>query len=385
MADKFLIRLFQPIAAVSTDAVLQFARTKNGTATRNLLADLDDAGLFRATSFGVYGGSNGTDFTGVIGSLTVDKGIVTAASAGVQPPFLDTNSLIKGSSDASKLLRFEVDGFSASTTRVLTPLNKDYTIEETAHQSKHNSGGSDALQLDNLAAPDDNTDLNASTSKHGLLPKLDNNSAHFLDGTGNWTNPAASATWTNTINESGTSLSNWFQTSGSWSVVSSAFHIDTGATTVRQLSYSTAVAQSAIIFQADVQMVSTGGFAADNRVGLIINTGGTVGTPGSLITLRSTGALTPASTGKIYCEGPAGVTSGPTSAFNFSLDTFYTLKVVAIGPVMDVYVDGVFKFSFFHLPYVQTTTAFNPGIVGMYAYNCRADFKNIKMYALTLP
>lgn len=41
-------------------------------------------------------------------------------------------------------------------------------------------------KLDDLGAPDDNTDLNASTSAHGLLPKLDNNSAHFLDGTGSW-------------------------------------------------------------------------------------------------------------------------------------------------------------------------------------------------------
>lgn len=45
-------------------------------------------------------------------------------------------------------------------------------------------------KLDDLAAPDDNTDLNASTSAHGLLKKLDNNSAHFLDGQGNWSTPA---------------------------------------------------------------------------------------------------------------------------------------------------------------------------------------------------
>ncbi|MBK8208656.1 MAG: hypothetical protein IPK78_00595 [Rhodospirillales bacterium] len=30
------------------------------------------------------------------------------------------------------------------------------------------------------------TTLNASASAHGLLPKLDNNAAHFLDGTGAW-------------------------------------------------------------------------------------------------------------------------------------------------------------------------------------------------------
>lgn len=37
-----------------------------------------------------------------------------------QTPFLDTNALIKGSSDATKLMRFEVDGNTTGTTRVYT-------------------------------------------------------------------------------------------------------------------------------------------------------------------------------------------------------------------------------------------------------------------------
>ncbi len=35
----------------------------------------------------------------------------------------------------------------------------------------------------------DITTNNASTSKHGWLKKLDNNAAHFLDGTGAWSTP----------------------------------------------------------------------------------------------------------------------------------------------------------------------------------------------------
>src|ERR1051325_2930096 len=48
----------------------------------------------------------------------------------------------------------------------------------------------DGLKLDTVAAPTDVTTLNASTGAHGLLPKLDNNSAHFLNGQGGWTTPA---------------------------------------------------------------------------------------------------------------------------------------------------------------------------------------------------
>ena len=46
------------------------------------------------------------------------------------------------------------------------------------------------IKLDDFAAPDDNTDLNASASAHGLLPKLSNVVTEFLNGQGGWTTPA---------------------------------------------------------------------------------------------------------------------------------------------------------------------------------------------------
>lgn len=47
-------------------------------------------------------------------------------------PFTDTTAIVKGSADATKLLRFEVDGFTTGTTRVLTPPNFDGTIATLA-------------------------------------------------------------------------------------------------------------------------------------------------------------------------------------------------------------------------------------------------------------
>lgn len=43
-----------------------------------------------------------------------------------------------------------------------------------------------STKLDDFGTPDDNTDLNASTSRHGLLPKFPNN-ATYLKGDGTWT------------------------------------------------------------------------------------------------------------------------------------------------------------------------------------------------------
>lgn len=48
------------------------------------------------------------------------------------------------------------------------------------------------IKLDDLGTPDDNTDLNASTSAHGLLKKLSNTATEYMDGTGNWSTPAGS-------------------------------------------------------------------------------------------------------------------------------------------------------------------------------------------------
>lgn len=61
----------------------------------------------------------------------------------------------------------------------------------TAHATSHKSGGSDTIKLDELATPTDVTTLNVSTSAHGLTPKLPNDAAKFLDGTGAWVNPAS--------------------------------------------------------------------------------------------------------------------------------------------------------------------------------------------------
>jgi hypothetical protein len=43
-----------------------------------------------------------------------------------------------------------------------------------------------SIKLDDFAACDDNTDLNATSSAHGLLPKLSNNTRQFMRGDGTW-------------------------------------------------------------------------------------------------------------------------------------------------------------------------------------------------------
>ena len=54
-----------------------------------------------------------------------------------------------------------------------------------AHAASHQSGGGDSIKLDDLATPDDNTDLDFGTATHGLVPKgLD--AGDFLRDDGTW-------------------------------------------------------------------------------------------------------------------------------------------------------------------------------------------------------
>lgn len=51
-----------------------------------------------------------------------------------------------------------------------------------------------AIKLDDLGAPDDNTDLDASTTRHGLMMKFPGGAAKYLREDGTWVIPAASIT-----------------------------------------------------------------------------------------------------------------------------------------------------------------------------------------------
>lgn len=53
---------------------------------------------------------------------------VSLGAGGSTPPFIDSTALVMGSADNTKLLRFEVDGFTAATTRVLTVPNANFTL-----------------------------------------------------------------------------------------------------------------------------------------------------------------------------------------------------------------------------------------------------------------
>ena len=127
---------------------------------------------------------NGTNYIGLphgtSGQLLITQG------HGANPTWSSTVTAHKTSHQDTGSDEISVTGLSGLLGDGQTPL---------AHKTSHQSGGSDAIKLDDLSAPDDNTDLNSSATVHGLLKKLSNTATQYMDGTGNWSVPGGGLTY----------------------------------------------------------------------------------------------------------------------------------------------------------------------------------------------
>src|SRR5260221_262364 len=119
-------------------------------------------------SISIYKLSSDHSTTVCVVQIGVDANGVQLSTGSTRVNIIDTNGKLKWSA--------------------LSGIPSNFT--PSTHASSHGSGGSDAIPMDSLAMPTDITTLNASTSTHGLLRKLDGNAAHFRAGDGPWSAPA---------------------------------------------------------------------------------------------------------------------------------------------------------------------------------------------------
>jgi hypothetical protein len=128
---------------------------------------------------GIAGGGSGGSGGGGAGGPHHE----THEPGGTDELWLDAASRLFGRGSAAGAGPIQEISLGDSLEMVGTVLN---AIVKPQHHNQHQQGGSDPLQLDKLATPDDTTELNASTVRHGLLPKLSGSSTTFLSGSGAW-------------------------------------------------------------------------------------------------------------------------------------------------------------------------------------------------------
>lgn len=92
----------------------------------------------------------------------------------------------------------------------------DYTnipedLGTAAHGLRNLASPSDHVhampKLDDLVEPDDNTDLDVSTARHGLMPKLPDDSTKFFNGAGSWVERPTSSVVLGVRNETAAAMS----------------------------------------------------------------------------------------------------------------------------------------------------------------------------------
>ena len=155
------------LAPATTTAVGVVELATDGEAVPNVAVQGNDARMSNARTPTAHASTHqnaGTD--------EISVAALSGQLADPQPPIIGA-----GATQA-------VAGNDARLTDARTPL---------AHATSHKSGGSDAIKLDELAAPTDVTTLNASLTAHGLLQKLPGGTTTFLRADGAFATPAGGA------------------------------------------------------------------------------------------------------------------------------------------------------------------------------------------------
>lgn len=110
-----------PESDTTTDGELP---SKADRALTYLAFDANGAPIASASA---AGGAPAGAFGATLVATATQAEAITALGGTPTAPFIDSTAIIKGSADATKLLRIEVDGFTTGTTRVMTPPNYDFT------------------------------------------------------------------------------------------------------------------------------------------------------------------------------------------------------------------------------------------------------------------
>jgi hypothetical protein len=164
---------------------------------------------------GPAGAAGPTGPTGPAGATGAAGPTGATGAAGSVTPADDVFRILDNG-DATKKIAFEASGITTGTTRTATMPDANGTLTLLGNASTgsgsvvlatsptivtptiashvnathdHSNAAGGGTIAESVLTFTDITTNNASTSKHGFLLKLDNNAAHYMDGTGAWSTP----------------------------------------------------------------------------------------------------------------------------------------------------------------------------------------------------
>lgn len=194
-------------SAARTTLGLGTAATQSASAFEAAGAVFNHAALTQTHGISVFGASLVDDANAATARTTLGLGTAATAATGDFAPaaqgVTNGNNHDHSGGDGAQIAYSSLSGtptlggaasLNVGTGAGTVAAGNDSRLSDsrapTAHASTHQSGGSDPIRLDDLAAPDDNTDLDATTLRHGLLPKLGGGTTNYLRADGTWAAPA---------------------------------------------------------------------------------------------------------------------------------------------------------------------------------------------------
>lgn len=174
--------------------------------------------------------------------------------------------------------------------------------------------------------------------------------------------------WELTLDEDGTSFTNFTGGSGSWSSDGSKI-IQTGGGVDSLARYNTKLPLGALVFEAEVQCKTNTG---DGQIGIATNYDGSSANHTIAVQFRT-------NENDLRVDR-VGITAAASFSVTVDIDIWYTLRVVVFGQTVSVYFDGTLLGSA-----AVAVPDKNASYVGLFTSRVTGWFRNIRAWTMVLP